>query len=78
MELSIENLKQLLAQTSSLGDKVLTFDDDKTLTEQGVDSLDTLDYLLKIEEEYNVTIPDNEVDQVNTMNKLYAYLKARL
>ncbi|MFT7157513.1 MAG: acyl carrier protein [Parvicella sp.] len=78
MELSIENLKQLLAQTSSIGDDVLGFDDDKPLDDQGVDSLDTLDYLLKVEEAYSVAIPDEDIDKVNTINKLYNYLKNKI
>ena len=77
MELSISNLKQLLANSSSLGNRVLDFKDDISLTEQGVDSLDMLDFFLNIEEAYNVKIPDTDIDKIKTFEALYQYLKGK-
>jgi acyl carrier protein len=77
MELSISNLKQLLANSSSLGNRVLDFKDDISLNEQGVDSLDMLDFFLNIEEAYNVKIPDTDIDRIKTFEALYQYLKGK-
>jgi len=78
MELSIANLKQLLSKSSSLGDQVLAFDNDISITEQGVDSLDLMDYFLNLEETFNVTIPDTDIEKVRTFNALFQYLQNKL
>ena len=78
MELSISNLKQILANSSSLGDDVLDFKDDVSITEQGVDSLDMLDYFLNLEEAYNVKIPDTDIEKVKTFQTLFQYLKEKI
>ena len=78
MELSISNLKQILANSSSLGDDVLDFKDDVSITEQGVDSLDMLDYFLNLEEAYNVKIPDTDIEKVKTFQTLFQYLQEKL
>lgn len=77
MELSIANLKQLLAKSSSLGDRVLDFEGDKSITAQGVDSLDMMDFYLSVEETYDVTIPDTDIEKVNTLDSLYEYLQQK-
>lgn len=77
MELSIANLKQLLSKSSSLGDQVLSFKDDVSITEQGVDSLDMLDYFLNIEEAYDVKIPDTDIEKIRTFDALYKYLQSK-
>lgn len=78
MELSIANLKQILANSSSLGDDVLNFKDDISITEQGVDSLDMLDYFLNLEEAYNVKIPDTDIEKVKTFQALFQYLQEKI
>jgi acyl carrier protein len=78
MELSISNLKQILANSSSLGDDVLDFKDDVSINEQGVDSLDMLDYFLNLEEAYNVKIPDTDIEKVKTFQALFQYLQEKL
>lgn len=78
MELNIESLKVILSKSSSLGDSVLEFSADDTFDSQGIDSLDLLDYLLEVEEEFGVAIPDTDIDQVGTLNNLLAYLKEKV
>lgn len=78
MELNIESLKVILSKSSSLGEAVLAFEPDSTFDSQGIDSLDLLDYLLEVEEEFGVAIPDTDVDQVGTLNNLLAYLQERV
>lgn len=77
MELSILNLKQLLANSSSLGNQVLDFKNDVSIKGQGVDSLDMMDFFLNVEEAFNVTIPDTDIEKVETFNALFEYLEER-
>jgi acyl carrier protein len=78
MELSIVHLKQLLANSSSLGNQVLDFDENTSITGQGVDSLDMMDFFLNIEDTFNVTIPDTDIEKVRTFNALFAYLQNKV
>jgi acyl carrier protein len=78
MELSVSNLKQLLANSSSLGNQVLDFNDNMSITEQGVDSVDMMDFYLNVEETFNVTIPDTDIEKVRTFNALFQYLQNKM
>lgn len=78
MEISPKKIKQILSETSSLGKEVFNFSDDLSLNDQGVDSLDTLDFLLKIEESYNISIPDTEIEELSTISKICNYLKSNI
>lgn len=78
MELTLENLKLLLSKSSSLGEAALELDLDKSLVEQGVDSLDILDYLLQIEEKFGVSIPDEDIDKVSSFHKMLEYVQDKM
>ena len=44
----------------------------------GADSLDTIEIVLSIEEEFNIEIPDHEVEQMETVGSVLNYLTANL
>ena len=78
MEISTNKIKKILSETSSLGKKVLNFSDDLSLTKQGVDSLDSLDFFLKIEESYGISIPDSDIEKLSTVNQICKYLESKI
>lgn len=43
----------------------------------GADSLDILQLLMRIEDEYGITIPDEELAGFQTVGDVYAFLKSR-
>lgn len=49
---------------------------DHTLGDLGVDSLDVMLVLMDVQEKTGVAIPDERVDELNTPNKIVAFLKA--
>jgi acyl carrier protein len=49
---------------------------DHTLGDLGVDSLDVMLVLMDIQEKTGVAIPDDQVDELNTPNKIVAFLKS--
>ena len=77
MEITTNKIKKILSETSSLGKEVLNFSDDLSLTKQGVDSLDSLDFL-KIEESYGISIPDSDIDKLSTVNQICKYLESKI
>jgi len=49
-------------------------DFDRTLDEIGLDSLDFMSILFSVQEKYNISIPDEDIDGLNTLNKLIRYI----
>jgi acyl carrier protein len=46
-----------------------------TLKEAGIDSLEVMNVFLGIEEKYGIKIPDEDVDALNTIDSIVAYLQ---
>lgn len=46
----------------------------KELTQQGLDSLDFFTLIFKIQEEFNIEIPESDIEHCNTIDKLNNYL----
>lgn len=44
----------------------------------GCDSLDLIDIIMEVEREFNIAIPDSDIDQVSTVKGLINYVKGRL
>jgi acyl carrier protein len=44
----------------------------------GADSLDTIEIVMSIEEEFDIEIPDNEVEEMYTVGSVLNYLNANL
>jgi acyl carrier protein len=53
-------------------------DYDRPLREIGIDSLDMMSILLALEEKYNVSVPDEDMDQLKTINLIVAYAESKL
>jgi len=48
---------------------------DMSLTEAGVDSLEMFNVFLAIEEQYNIKVADKDIDSLDTINNILAYLR---
>jgi acyl carrier protein len=48
-----------------------------TLGELGVDSLDVMLILMEVQEKTGVDIPENQVDELDTPNKIISYLESQ-
>ena len=44
----------------------------------GCDSLDLIDLIMEVEREFNIAIPDSDIDQVSTVKGLINYVKERI
>ena len=49
-------------------------EEDKELSQQGLDSLDFFTLIFKIQEEFNIEIPESDADNCKTIAKLNDYL----
>jgi len=47
---------------------------DNIMDDLGADSLDTVEIIMKIEEEYDITIPDEDVEEMKTVQDILDYV----
>ena len=46
------------------------------LFRSGADSLDVVDLLMSIEDEFGVEVPDDEIENIKTVGSLVSYIEA--
>ncbi len=51
--------------------------DSSFIDDLGADSLDTVELVMALEEEFNAEIPDSDAEQMTTVQKAIDYIKAR-
>ena len=44
----------------------------------GADSLDVVDMLMSLEDEFNVEIPDEEIENIHTVGEVVAYIEEHM
>lgn len=76
-KMTLEEVLAVIAETGVKTD-MENFDVDKTLEENGIDSLDTFTILLALEERAGVQLEDADLDQVNTAKLLLTYIKENM
>ncbi len=77
MKATVENVKEVIVEADVLGD-VESLKNDTPLREQGIDSLDVVNVYLLLEEKFEVTIPDEDLNQVLTIDAIVEYINTKL
>lgn len=72
-----EKLKEIIAAQLRIDPSEIT-DDADVVDDLGADSLDVVEILMVIEEEFGVTIPDDEVITLKKLSILTPYIEERL
>lgn len=68
-----EKLTEILAEQLAADQETMTLDT-KIAEELGADSLDLVDLLMSIEDEFGVEIPDEEVENLHTIGDVVEYI----
>ncbi|MBQ2944300.1 MAG: acyl carrier protein [Ruminococcus sp.] len=71
----LEKVKAILAEQFDIEEDTLTVDTDLQ-EDLGADSLDVVDLLMSIEDEFEVEIPDEEIENIKTLGELVSYIEA--
>ncbi|MCQ2354471.1 MAG: acyl carrier protein [Clostridia bacterium] len=71
-----ESVKKLLAKQLRISEDKIT-PASKIKDDLGADSLDILQLLMTIEEDYGIVIPDEELVSFNTVSDIVTYLENR-
>ena len=71
----LEKVKAILAEQFEVEQDKITVDTDLQ-EDLGADSLDVVDLLMSIEDEFEVEVPDEEIENIKTVGALVSYIEA--
>lgn len=71
----LEKVKAILAEQFDVEEDKITADTDLQ-EDLGADSLDVVDLLMSIEDEFDVEVPDEEIENIKTVGTLVSYIEA--
>ncbi|MER2080136.1 MAG: acyl carrier protein [Ruminococcus sp.] len=71
----LEKVKAILAEQFDVEEDKITADTDLQ-EDLGADSLDVVDLLMSIEDEFEVEVPDEEIENIKTVGALVNYIEA--
>ena len=71
----LEKIKAILAEQFDVEEDKITADTDLQ-EDLGADSLDVVDLLMSIEDEFEVEVPDEALEHIKTVGALVSYIEA--
>ena len=71
----LEKVKAILAEQFDVDEDKITADTDLQ-EDLGADSLDVVDLIMSIEDEFDVEVPDEEIENIKTVGALVSYIEA--
>jgi len=55
----------------------IKLDETKSFTEQQIDSLDGMEFMLLIEDEFNIDIPDDDLQKLTNVQAIVDYVRSK-
>ena len=71
----LEKVKVILADQFDVSEDTITVETD-IQEDLGADSLDVVDLLMSIEDEFECEIPDEEIENIKTVGELVSFIEA--
>jgi len=71
----LEKVKVILSEQFDIDEDTITLDTD-IQEDLGADSLDVVDLLMSIEDEFEVEIPDEEIENIRSVGELVSFIEA--
>ena len=75
--MTIDKIKQILTDTLDVNVDELSADTN-IATDLGADSLDVVEILMSIEDEFEIEIPDSEIENIRTIGELVEYIETNM
>lgn len=72
-----EKIKSILAEQLDADEDDMTLDTN-IAKDLGADSLDVVELLMSIEDEFDVEIPDEEIENIKTIGDLTEYIQSNM
>ena len=70
-----EKVRNIICEQLDLDEDKVTIDS-SIVDDLGADSLDVVDMLMSIEEEFDIEIPDEEIESIKVIGDLVKYIEA--
>ena len=72
----IDDIKEVVVEQLSVNaDEVK--DDAKFVEDLGADSLDVVELVMALEEKFDIEIPDDEAEKIQTLNDVVTYIESK-
>ena len=71
----LEKIKEILAEQFDVDDISTLTENTNIQDDLGADSLDVVEVLMSIEDEFKVEIPDEEIENIKTIGELASYIE---
>ncbi|MDD6251281.1 MAG: acyl carrier protein [Oscillospiraceae bacterium] len=75
LKMVLEKVKVILAEQFDVDESEILAETDLQ-QDLGADSLDVVDLLMSLEDEFEVEIPDEEIENIKTVGEIVAYIEA--
>ncbi len=72
-----ERVKEIIAEELGVDQSEVT-EEASFLNDLGADSLDTVEIVMRLEEEFDQEIPDEEAEKLDTVGKAIDYIKEKI
>lgn len=73
----LEKVKAILSEQFDVEEDTITTDT-SIADDLGADSLDVVDLLMSIEDEFEIEVPDEEIENIKTVDQLVKYIEANM
>ena len=73
----LEKVKMILSSQFEVEEDSIT-PETNIADDLGADSLDVVDMLMSLEDEFDVEIPDEEIERIRTVGELVAYIEENM
>ena len=70
----LEKVKDVIVEQLGVEDDTIKLDT-SFIDDLGADSLDIVELIMALEEEFDMQIPDSEAEKISTVNDVVAYIK---
>ena len=71
--MTLDKVKQMLANQLNIPVEKIK-EDSRLIEDLGADSLDMIEMLMSLEEEFGITVPDDKVEGLKTVENIVAFI----
>ncbi|MBQ2972315.1 MAG: acyl carrier protein [Ruminococcus sp.] len=75
MTMVLEKVKMILADQLEVEEDTITTDTD-IQDDLGADSLDVVDLIMSLEDEFEIEVPDEDIEKLRTVGALVSYIES--
>jgi len=72
-----EKVRKIIVERLGVDESEVTLEASFT-NDLGADSLDTVELIMELEKEFNISIPDEQAEQIQTVGDAVTYLESQL